>query len=198
MAQNGSQLGLFRRIQLLIRNPKDAFLLFNAVERRDTAWFIFCAYFLIKFPVVAQKPFLQGHFDQKDLADTLLFLGMGLALGLLLSLVLFAITALVLHWILNVWKKSERGFEDALNLLLLSLAPQLFLVYELPFLLFDYASAETYVTVLVIRLVIDLFSLKTFCWGLIELFNVGRNKAFAVVFLPGILLLVLLAKLLFG
>lgn len=102
MDQVGCQLGLFRRIRLLIRNPKDAFSLFNVVERRHTAWMIFCVYFLVKFPIVAQKPYLQGHFDQENLADAAIFLGFGLTLGLLLSLLLFAITTLLFHWILNL------------------------------------------------------------------------------------------------
>lgn len=198
MDREGSQLGLIKRIDLLIRNPKDAFSLFNAIERRNTAWFVFCAYFLIKFPAVVQKPYLQGRFDEKSLSDALVFLSSGLALGLLLSLLFLLLMAWACHWIVNFRKKPGRPFEDAFNLLLLSLAPQLLLIYELPLLFFDYDSAETYATVLAIRLFIDLLSLKTFFWGLIAMFNVNRNKALAVVFLPATSLFLALGKLFFG
>ena len=70
----GSQLSLFNRIKLLVRNPKDAFSLFSFDERRVTALFVFFSYFLIKFPIVLQRPYIEGNFDELSGVSILAYL----------------------------------------------------------------------------------------------------------------------------
>jgi len=198
MKTEDSQLSLFNRINLLIRNPKDAFSLFSFQERRSTALVIFFSYFLIKFPIVLQKPYIEGTFNDLTVSSTLSYVIGGLVGGVLVTLILFLITAWIIHFILNTWKKSGLCYEDALTLLILSLAPQIVLIFELPFLLLDYQQINTVFTVLVLRLVVDLLSLRVFYWGLRSEFNVTTTKAITVISLPAIILSILLITLLFS
>lgn len=192
-----SQLSLFDRIKLLISNPKDAFSLFSFMERRTTALVIFFSYFLIKFPIILQKPSIEGTFNDLSITSTLSYIVGGFLGGILLTLVLFLLTAWVIHLILNIWKKAGLCFEDALTLLILSLSPQLILIFELPFLLAYYQETNTFFNALLLRLVVDLISLRVFYWGLCSVFNVTAIKAKAVISLPAIILTLLLVKLLF-
>jgi len=192
-----SQLNLLNRVKLLVQNPKDAFSLFSFKERRITALFIFFSYFLIKLPIILQRPYLEGKFDKLSGTSTLAYLAGGLIGGVLITLVLFLFTAWVIHLILNQWKHSGLCFEDAFNLLILSLAPQLLLVFELPFLLIDYQNTETLFSAMILRLVVDLLSLRVFYWGLRAFFNVSATKALFVVILPAVILAALLLKLVF-
>jgi len=192
-----SQLSLFDRIKLLIGNPKDAFSLFSFIERRTTALVIFFSYFLIKFPIVLQRPYIEGKFNDLSVTSTLSYIVGGFVAGILLTLVLFLLTAWVIHLILNTWKKAGLCFEDALTLLVLSLSPQLILIFELPFLLADYQEVNIFFNVLLLRLIVDLISLRVFYWGLCTVFNVTAIKAKAVISLPAIILTILLVKLLF-
>lgn len=192
-----SQLNLLSRIKLLLVNPKDAFSLFSFEERRSTAIVIFFSYFLIKFPIVLQKPYIEGKFNDLSISSTLSYIVGGLLGGMLITLLLFLITAGVIHLILNTWKKAGLCFEDAFTLLVLSLAPQLLLIFELPFLLIDYQEVNTFFSVLILRLVVDLVSLRVFYWGLHCVFNVTAIKAIAVIAFPAIVISVLLIKLVF-
>lgn len=192
-----SQLNLLSRIKLLLANPKDAFSLFSFEERRNTAIVIFFSYFLIKFPIVLQKPYIEGKFNDLSISSTLSYIVGGLLGGMLITLVLFLITAGVIHLILNTWKKAGLCFEDAFTLLVLSLAPQLLLIFELPFLLIDYQQVNTFFSVLIFRLVVDLISLRVFYWGLHSVFNVTAIKAMAVIAFPAIVISILLIKLVF-
>ncbi|NOR70159.1 MAG: hypothetical protein GQ532_10805 [Methylomarinum sp.] len=192
-----SQLSLFSRINLLIRNPKDAFSLLSFQERRVTALVVFFSYFLIKFPIVLQRTFIDGKFNDLSISSALSYIVGGLIGGMLVTLLLFLLTAWVIHLILNKWKKADQCFEDAFTLLVLSLAPQLLLVFELPFLLIAYQELNTLFSVLILRLVVDLISLRVFYWGLRTIFNVTATKAIAVIALPAIILSILLIKLLF-
>ncbi len=94
-------------------------------------------------------------------------------------------------------EESGLGFEDAFTLLVLSLAPQLVLIFELPFLLFDYQQVETMFSVMILRLAVDLSSLRVFYWGLRVVFNVSALKAISVVILPTIAFTIMLVKLIF-
>ena len=87
-----SQLSLFDRIKLLIGNPKDAFSLFSFIERRTTALVIFFSYFLIKFPIVLQRPYIEGKFNDLSVTSTLSYIVGGFVAGILLTLVLFLLT----------------------------------------------------------------------------------------------------------
>ncbi len=88
----GSQLSLFNRIKLLIKNPKDAFSLFSFKERRGAAFIIFFSYFLIKFPIVLQRPYIEGKFDEIGGASPLVYFAGGFIGGIFITLVLFLLT----------------------------------------------------------------------------------------------------------
>ncbi len=103
-----------------------------------------------------------------------------------------------MHLLMNKWKDAGLCFEDTFTLLLLSLAPQLLLIYELPFLIIDYENTDAYLSALILRLVVDLISFRTFYWGLRVLFNVSQTKAIAVISLPVLLLFLALLKLIIG
>ena len=193
--EQNSQLGLWRRITLLIQNPRDAFTLYSFAERRSTAWIIFLLYFLIKLPIIIQKPALSGKFDGLNNWQAVLFFAAILIAGMVLTAIFLGLIALIMHLCMNKWKSAGLQFEDTFTLLLLSLAPQLLLVYELPFLIADYHNADSYLTVLMLRLVVDLISFRTFYWGLRVLFNVTQQRAIAAIFLPVLILILALAKL---
>ncbi len=193
--EEDSQLGLLDRIQLLIKNPQDAFALFSFKEKRTTSLVIFFSYFLIKFPIVLQRPYLEGKFNDLSISSSLAYLLGGFIAGIVFTLALFLITAWIIHLILNIWKKSGQCFEDAFTLLVLSLAPQLLLIFELPFLLTDYAEINSFFSVLILRLVVDLLSLRVFYWGLITHFKVMTSGALAVIVLPALTLIFLIFKL---
>ncbi len=193
--EEDSQLGLLDRIQLLIKNPQDAFALFSFKEKRTTSLVIFFSYFLIKFPIILQRPYLEGKFNDLSISSSLAYLLGGFIAGIVFTLALFLITAWIIHLLLNKWKKSGQCFEDAFTLLVLSLAPQLLLIFELPFLLTDYAEINGFFSVLILRLVVDLLSLRVFYWGLITHFKLTTSGALAVIALPALTLIFLIFKL---
>ena len=195
---DNSQLGLWRRISLLIQNPRDAFSLYSFTERRSTAWVIFLLYFLIKFPIIIQKPALLGKFNDLEHWQTVLFIVAILIAGMILTVIFLGLIAFLMHLFMNKWKDAGLCFEDTFTLLLLSLAPQLLLIYELPFLITDYENTDAYLSALILRIVVDLISFRTFYWGLRVLFNVSQTKAIAVIFLPVLLLFLALLKLIIG
>ena len=189
-----SELNLWRRITLLIQNPRDAFTLYSFAERRRTASLIFLLYCLIKLPIIMQKPALLGKFNDLENWQALLFILAILIAGMVLSILFLGLIALFMHLMLNKWKGAGLSFEDTYTLLLLSLAPQLLLAYELPFLMPDYNSAEAYLSALMLRLIVDLISFRSFYWGLRVLFNVSPSRAIAVISLPVLVLFLALLK----
>ncbi len=190
-----SQLGLLSRINLLIQNPGDAFSLFSSAEKRNTSFVIFFSYFLIKFPIALQRPYLEGNFNDLAVSTTLAYLLGGLLAGILVTLALFLITAWVIHLILNRWKKSGQCFEHAFTLLVLSLAPQLLLIFEFPFIFSAYKDINNFLSLLILRLVVGLFSLRVFYWGLIINFKVTTSSALAIIALPTVSLIILIIQL---
>jgi len=194
----GSQLSLWQRATLLIQNPRDAFSLFSSSERQSTAHIIFLLYFLVKLPIIMQKPALLGKLKSLEPLQSLLFIVSVLVAGMLLTILFLKLIALVMNFFINKGNSINYSTEDSYILLLLSLAPQLLLVYELPFLLADYKSPDTYLSALMLRLVVDLVSLRTFYWGLRILFNISKLRAIAIISLPSGTLCLGLLKLILG
>ncbi len=171
----GSQLNTYRRIMLLIRNPRDAFALFSAEEKLRDAKLIYVLYIAVRFPVIAQRVLVKG--DTVSLLQdnpALLFMA-GLAFGVFFAVAGLCFIGLIFHIIFNVILKAGRTFKDMLVVIALSMAPQILLVSEFPSLIMNFGSSDTYVAFLFLRLVVDVFVLRTLFFGVKSLFQ--KNSA---------------------
>ncbi len=194
LSAEDSQLSLPKRLYLLIYKPDQAFSLFSRIEKKATAWIIFLAYFIIKLPVVLQRPYLEGNLQKYDSVELAMLLFAALLLGMLATLLFFSILAFVIKPLLRSAETNESGVKAILLVFWLSLAPQLVLIFEWPLLAVNYDNAETWVSVIILRLVLSLFSLRTLYWGMRIDFQASALRAGSIIALPaGVVMILLLA-----
>ncbi len=194
LSAEDSQLSLPKRLYLLIYKPNQAFSLFSRIEKKATAWIIFLAYFIIKLPVVIQRPYLEGNLQKYDSVELAMLLFAALLLGMLATLLFFSILAFVIKPLLRSAETNESGVKEILLVFWLSLAPQLVLIFEWPLLAVNYDNAETWVSVIILRLVLSLFSLRTLYWGMRIDFQASALRAGSIIALPaGVVMILLLA-----
>lgn len=194
LSAEDSQLSLPKRLYLLIYKPNQAFSLFSRIEKKATAWIIFLAYFIIKLPVVIQRPYLEGNLQKYDSVELAMLLFAALLLGMLATLLFFSILAFVIKPLLRSAETNESGVKEILLVFWLSLAPQLVLIFEWPLLAVNYDNAETWVSVIILRLVLSLFSLRTLYWGMRIDFQASALRAGSIIALPaGVVMIFLLA-----
>ncbi len=194
LSAEDSQLSLPKRLYLLIYKPNQAFSLFSRIEKKATAWIIFLAYFIIKLPVVIQRPYLEGNLQKYDSVELAMLLFAALLLGMLATLLFFSILAFVIKPLLRSAETNESGVKEILLVFWLSLAPQLVLIFEWPLLAVNYDNAETWVSVIILRLVLSLFSLRTLYWGMRIDFQASALRAGSIIALPaGVVTILLLA-----
>ncbi len=169
---NDSQLIWWRRYRLLMANPRDAFALLSRRERIQDSCFLFGIYFFVKAPVVVQNRIVLGKLQ----LDQWLEMGLGLVFGIFATAILFLLIGGLIHLFANRLGGSGQLFSDALTLPCLSLAPQLILIWEIPFIFYGIDNFETLISVSGMRLVVLVMSLRTFYWGLRVQFQVSRGK----------------------
>jgi hypothetical protein len=168
---NDSQLVWWRRYRLLIINPRDAFALLSNRERIQDACCLFGIYFFVKVPVVVQNRVALGKLQPEQWLET----GLGFVFGIIATAIFFLFIGALIHLLANRPGGSGQVFSDALALPALSLAPQLMLIWEVPFILYGIDDFETLVSVSGMRLIALVMSLRTFYWGLRVQFQVSRT-----------------------
>jgi hypothetical protein len=178
--EEDSQLGLFRRILLYARKPRDAFAITSIRERRVDAVWVFALYFAVKTPVLVQRAAALGRIEKLGVAASAVAIGLGLVGAVVLSLVAFTVLGAILHLVLNLALHAGRTFGDAVQLPVLSLAPQLLLVLEYPSLILDFRAFDTFALFALLRIVVDVLSWRAFYWGLRKLFGLSAARAMAV------------------
>ena len=170
---SGSQLSRLRRIQLLIINPREAFTLLSAQERIRDAWWLFIVYFIVKTPAVVQNRIILGKLEYDQWPSVILgFIG-----GIFATALLLTVIAIPVHFFTNPNGDKKKKLTDTLALPALSLAPQLILVMEIPFILYNFESVDTMISVTLMRLTAAALTLRTFYWGLRVQFGVSRPWA---------------------
>ncbi len=185
--QPSSQLGAYRRIRLMIRNPRDAFALLSASERKRDAVVVSCLYLVVRLPVVLQKMAAKGTLDPMETTSLVLSVMTGMLVSLVLGAALLLLLGLLLHGLLNFGFRCGRTLPDALTLPFLSLAPQLVLAVEFPSLLLNFHAQQTFLLFVFLRIIVDILSVRTFYWGLRVLFGLTKGKAVAFSWLPFLL-----------
>jgi hypothetical protein len=189
LKEEGSQLGIYQKIKLLIRNPREAFTLLSQAERRNDALVVFSLYFLVRFPVISQRLVIKGLTGDYDQANFAAYVIVGFVGGIVLTVLGLIIIGLFLDIILNRLLRAGRSLEDAITLVALSLTPQLLLMVEFPTLILHFDEHRTYSIFVILRLIVDVLSLRTFYWGLRSLFKLSTGKALSLVISPVILAL---------
>lgn len=191
---SGSGLDTWRRLRLYARNPRDAFSITSVDERRRDAALALALYFVVRTPVLLQRNAALKRAETLDAVQYAAGLALGLLCGVLATLVLLAIGAALLHLVLDVAVEARGASRDETRrLLALCLAPQLVLVLEFPSLLLDFRGYGTFLSFLLLRLLADVLSARTFYWGLRTLFAVRPGPALALTVGPTAALLAVFA-----
>lgn len=167
----GSQLSTYRRIILLIRNPKDAFSLLSYQERQKDAKLVFIGYIIVRFPFLAQRYHVKGGLPFLQDTSFITFLVTVLILSAVVSFISIVIFAWILDVIINKMKKAGGQYSDMLVLVILCLAPQLLLVIEIPSVIMNFNSYESFMGFVIVRFVFTILTFRMLYWGIKSCFN---------------------------
>lgn len=184
----GSGLTTWRRLQLYIHNPRDAFAITSVEERRGDAVLAFVLYFAVKLPVLLQRSAALGHKTPSG-PDYAFAVGLGLLGGVVANLIWIGVAGLLLHLVVDKTLGGRGSVAEARRLLALCLAAQLIMVAELPTLVLGFREYSTFLVFTVLRNVANVLSARTFYWGLRILFNISARAALAVTVVPIVVLL---------
>ena len=165
------------------------FSILSRSERNRNALIIFILYFVITVPYVINKNIAKGIYDKFDLSTIIMIVFFGTISAIIFLLLYSLFIGSILHLILNKIYNKEKTFTDAFTLPILSLAPQLALIVELPFLIYYFGHYESYIFFLYARFFLWILTMRTFYWGLRILFDVSGSRALIVVVLPFLCLL---------
>ncbi len=187
---SGSQLSTFRRLHLLIRNPRDAFALLCPAERKKDAMLVFVLYLTIRIPIHFQKAWVTGKMDKYP-TDS----GLGIVAAVLgavvISIIILFLSAFFLQLVIRFYARATSSLTDTVIMLALCHAPTLLLIFELPNLAWHFNDYTTFSGMLPLRLVVSIMSMRMVYWGLRTIFAVTKRKALAITLTPVVLIVVL-------
>lgn len=116
----GSGLTTWRRLQLYIHNPRDAFGITTVDERQSDAILAFLLYFAVKLPILLQRSAALGHKTPSG-ANYALGVGLGLLGGVVANLIWIGVAGFLLHLIVNRALGGRGSLAEAQRLLALCL-----------------------------------------------------------------------------
>lgn len=174
-----SQLSFAKRTKLLIRKPREAFSLLSRQEMCNDALLFVALVILLRIPVVLQRHHLEGRLEI-PFADILTVVVSGLLTAAVFTLILLFLYKLLAVIVL----RRGISFKDIALLWGVSIAPNLLLATELPFLLLDFSNASTFFFLLGVRTAIVFLTLRTHYWGLRLLFKANKTEALLLTSAP--------------
>lgn len=150
---------------LLIRNPKDAFSLLSTQEKQKDAIGIFLFYIFIRFPFLAQRYYVKNDLPFIRDMPFSVFLSLIFLLSAIVAFISILFFAGILHVIINKIKRTGSAYSDMLILVILCLTPQLLLIIEIPSLIMNFNSYESFTGFVLLRFFYTILSFRILYWG---------------------------------